>query len=172
MPRPTTLSRADSRSSTCASMSVSSEMTQQVRPAPLDLSKRQIFAIPCRCPSQSLRLGSTFHGTAVVNRGSNQRKCANSFVNFLRFFGVERNVENRSCRPRATNAFIVACSCSAWSVVSIAHMLGHLGEESKLGVDCWRNISISLIENEAGLDSHSRLRRVLFRFRNKNRFRR
>jgi hypothetical protein len=34
--------------------------------------------------------------------------------------GVERNDENRSCRPRTTNAFIVPCSCSAGKAVSVA----------------------------------------------------
>ena len=120
IPLPTTLSSTDSNCNSCPSSLDSSEMTQQVFPAPFDLNRRQTFVIPWRCRSQSLRLGSTFHGTAVANRSSNQRKCANSFVNFLRFLGVERNDENRSCRPRTTKAFIVACSCSACNVVSIA----------------------------------------------------
>src|SRR5258708_32299568 len=95
---PLTCSSASLRSNSRPSISESSDMAQQVGPAPFDFSKRTMFSMPERCFSQGVSFGSwsTFHCRDAANRWSNQRKCESDSVNFLRFFGLARSLQNRS----------------------------------------------------------------------------
>ena len=112
IPLPVTSASAASSSNSRPSRFGSSEIAQQVRPAPLDLSDREILAIPWACLSHRPDLGSAFHGTEVANLLSNHPKCASSRVNFARFLGLDKNERNRSCFVRTTKALTVAASCA------------------------------------------------------------
>src|SRR6267154_631941 len=67
IPLPFTCSIAELKSNSRPSISASSDIAQQVGPAPFDFNRRQMFSIPETCLAHGLSFGSTFHGIEAVN---------------------------------------------------------------------------------------------------------